>query len=501
MKNILDYIEKIVEKNSQKIAIVESTKKVTYENLLIKSKSIASAIININYRNKPIVVYCNKSIECIEMMLSIVYSGNFYVVVDTNTPIERLDNIVKTLSPVAVICLDIESLPSPLQNINNKFSYQDACQKDIDINNILRIRKQMIDTDPMYAIFTSGSTGIPKGCVVSHRNVISYIDWVLNTFDINQNTIFGSQTPLFFSMSVTDLFATLLSGSTYVIIPKMYFMFPNKLLDYLEDNKVNTIYWVPSALSIIFNHKCFEERVPKLNMVMFAGEVMPTKTLLYWMEYLPNAKYVNLFGPTETTDICTYYVVNRKFELTESIPIGKPCDNCSVLIVSENGQEAGLNEQGELYVRGSFVASGYYNNTAKTKEAFVQNPLNKSYPEIVYKTGDIVKYNEFGELEYIGRKDFQIKHMGYRIELGEIENAVQSINGINVACCVFDDNIDKIILVYQSKFLDENSLRQILMDKVPNYMSPEIIISVEKLPYNENGKIDRKYIKQNYNNM
>ena len=134
------------------------------------------------------------------------------------------------------------------------------------------------------------------------------------------------------------------------------------------------------------------------------------------MKGCTNALFANLFGPTETTDICTYYIVDRKFSDGETLPIGRACDNCDVFAVKEDGTAANIGEEGELYARGSFLAMGYYNNPEKTAAAFVQNPLNTAYPETVYKTGDLVKRNENGELIYISRKDFQIKHMGYRIE-------------------------------------------------------------------------------------
>ena len=167
-----------------------------------------------------------------------------------------------------------------------------------------------------------------------------------------------------------------------------------------------------------------------LRTVLFAGEVMPVKHLNYWRKFLPDCTYANLFGPTETTDICTFYRVDRIFENDESLPIGKACDNCSVLLLTDDGREALPGEEGELIVRGSFLADGYYNDPEKTAAAFPQNPLNKAYPERVYRTGDIARLNEKGEFIYISRKDFQIKRSGYRIELGEIEAAVGSLDGV-----------------------------------------------------------------------
>lgn len=207
--------------------------------------------------------------------------------------------------------------------------------------------------------------------------------------------------------------------------------------------------------------------------------------------------FANLFGPTETTDICTYYVIDRKIENTESLPIGKHCDNCDVMVIKEDGTEARDGEEGELCVRGSFLAAGYYKNPEKTNQVFVQNPLNKAYPEVVYRTGDIVKYNEKGELIYISRKDFQIKHMGYRIELGEIENRINNIDGIMNCACIYDTENSKIVLFYQGN-IDEVEILNKAKEKLTNYMVPNKVVKLDKLPYNANGKIDRKLL-QNMN--
>ena len=263
-----------------------------------------------------------------------------------------------------------------------------------------------------------------------------------------------------------------------------------------KEKEINTIYWVPSALCIVANLGALAEAdLPDLRKVMFAGEVMPMKQLNMWRKKFPDVMFANLYGPTETTDICTYYIVDRKFENTETLPIGKHCNNCDVMIIKDDGTRAGKGEEGELCARGSFLAMGYYNNPEKTNSVFVQNPLNKAYPEIIYKTGDIVKENERGEIIYISRKDFQIKHMGYRIELGEIETAINAIEGIIACACVYDEKNSKIVLFYQGNKLEEKDLLEQAKAKLPNYMCPNEIHCIDRMPYNANGKIDRKELK------
>ena len=497
LKNILEGLEDTERKYSSKIAFVDTQRELTYKELVEESKKIGTYLANKSITNKPIAIFIDKTVNCLEVMFGVLYSGNFYTVIDTKSPVERINLILNTLEPEFIIT-DNKNLPKAksIGIDKNICIYEEMLQQNIDDKLLNSVKNKMIDTDPMYVLFTSGSTGVPKGTVISHKAVISYTNWVIETFDISSETIWGSQTPFYFSMSITDVFSTILSGATFYIIPKMYFSFPIKLLEFINEKKINTIYWVPSALCIVANFKALEEvALPSLKKVLFAGEVMPVKQLNMWIEKLPNTMFANLFGPTETTDICTYYIVDRKFENTQTLPIGKSCKNCDVLIIKEDGTEAKADEEGELCVRGSFLASGYYNNPEKTALAFVQNPLNKKYNEIIYKTGDIVKYNNNGELIYLSRKDFQIKHMGYRIELGEIENAINNIEGVIICACVYDADTSRIVLFYQGDELEENDVLQQAKNKLPAYMCPNKIIKLLRMPYNANGKIDRQNLK------
>ena len=498
IKNILQLLESSTVKNPNHTVFVEEKREVTFKCFTEESRKIGYYIYSkINKTNKPIVIFIDKSINCLEAMMGVLYSGNFYTIIDTKSPSERFQSILNTLEPEMIITdeknksklekYDCENIPVLI--------LEDSKSITVDKNILNEIRDNQIDTDVMYVLFTSGSTGLPKGTVLTHRAVISYVQWVVETFNINEKTIWGSQTPFYFSMSITDVFSTIAAGATLCIIPKMYFSFPIKLVEYMNSNKVNTIYWVPSALCIVANLKILEtERFETLNKILFAGEVMPVKQLNMWIKALPQATFANLFGPTETTDICSYYIVNRKFQNDESIPIGKHCDNCNLIIVDENNKEIKPNDTksiGELLVRGSFLASGYYKNPKKTAEVFVQNPLNDKYYETVYRTGDIVKYNEKGEIVYLSRKDYQIKHMGYRIELGEIEKNIYGIDEIVLCACIYDKKTEKIVLFYQGD-IEKDELAKKLKNKLLPYMMPNEYIKVSKMPYNMNGKIDRK---------
>ena len=255
---------------------------------------------------------------------------------------------------------------------------------------------------------------------------------------------------------------------------------------------------MPYALINVANYDVLKDReMPYLKDIFFAGEVMPNKHLNYWRKHLPNCRYANLYGPTEITVDCTYYEVDREFADDEPLPIGIACRNSGVLILNGEGKEAGVNEEGELCVRGSSLALGYYNDWEKTQKAFIQNPLNKHYPETIYCTGDIVYKNERGEIMYVGRKDSQIKHNGYRIELGEIENAILASKLVDNCCASYDFNNKKIVLFYQApEEVSKGEFRKAVANKIPRYMIPTDYHREEALKQNGSGKIDRSYYKK-----
>lgn len=500
-KNVLGYLEKAAAKNPDKLSFADSQFAYTYTELLTTSRRIGSYIAqNSCHRGGAILVYMEKGAKNLAAFFGAVYGGSFYVPIDYLMPVDRINLIIEVVHPILIIYDDItkkniEKLETKCEKINfEQVEKYEICKEILE-----NIRERMIDTDPLYVLFTSGSTGVPKGVVVCHRSVINYGEWLCSTFGFDENTVFGNQTPFYFSMSVLDIYATICSGATLYIVPQMLFSFPIRLLEFLKEKEVNTIYWVPSALNIVANVGALEfVEISSLKKILFAGEVMPTKQLNIWRKHLPNALYANLFGPTEITDIGIYYILDRDFTDDEPIPIGNACDNVGILILDEEGNSISeVGKTGELLIRGSFLAHGYYNNPSKTAEVFIQNPLNNSYPETVYKTGDLVYWNDKNELIYASRKDFQIKHMGNRIELGEIEAALSAQEGVDMCCCLYKGTSDQIIAVYVG-IAETKVLRKNLMMKLPRYMLPNVYHKLDKMPLNMNGKIDRSFLKEKY---
>lgn len=501
MKNsVLTYLEETVKKYPDKVAICDDKTEITFLELRKRAFCIASEInTRCGVKKAPVMVYLQKSVNSIVAFMGVLYSGNFYTPTDVEFPFEKVRGIISQLNP-SLYVTDSKYKEKLLQNgIDERYVINiDELECTADSYD-LSILEQIIDTDITYTLFTSGSTGVPKGVAITNRSIIDYIDWAKECYSVEEKDNIGNQAPFYFDNSTLDIYLMLSTGATLYIIPKTFFSFPAKLLSYVVERKINMIFWVPSVLINIANYDLLDSiECSCLDKILFAGEVMPNKQLNYWRKKIPNALYSNLYGPTEITVDCTYYIVDREFEDDEPLPIGIPCRNSDILVLDEKNElVCESNKIGELCVRGSSLAVGYWNNIEKTNEVFVQNPLQSNYPEKIYRTGDLVYYNDRKELIFSGRKDYQIKHNGYRIELGEIENAALGREEITNVCCLYNQQQKKIVLLYQGD-VSERELRGYLLKIIPKYMVPTIYYQLSEFPYNDNGKIDRKRLNTQY---
>lgn len=497
--HVLDYLDSTVKRVPDKIAFANETDALTFQQVYDQNRALASFFVNKGLYKEPVVVFMNKHPKTITAFFGVINSGNFYVPIDEEMPRVRIDLILDNLKPQAIICdAQTVEIAKEFTFDGQLYLYDDLIKTEINEEGLQAVREKAIDTDLIYVVFTSGSTGIPKGVAACHRSVLDYIEQLSETLEFNEDTVFGNQTPLYFDACLKELYPTLKFGATTYLVPKSLFMFPIKLVEFLNEHKINTICWVVSALTMISAFGAFKKVVPQyLHTIAFGSEVFPIKQFRIWRETLPNAKFTNLYGPTEGTGMCCYYKVNRDFELDEAIPVGRPFKNTEIILLDENDKRAADGEPGEICIRGTSLTMGYYNNPEKTAEVFVQNPLNTAYPELIYRTGDIGKYNKYGELVFVSRKDYQIKHMGHRIELGEIEVNVNMLEEIKLSGCIYDTEKGKIVLYYVGD-METGDLTKLLREKLPRYMIPNYVEKLEEMPLTPNGKINRVFLKEKY---
>lgn len=503
IKNILEYFENTVKIKSNKIAVVDGDRKIVFAELAGKARSVGSAVFNKSgkAKKKPIAVFLPKSIESIIADIGIVYSGNAYMNLDIKTPLERISNILKLVEPLFIITdTKYKNMILQIFDAEKILDINDLIVEKAEHQILLEHLETIIDTDPLCLINTSGSTGTPKSVVLNHRSFIDFTEWALGTMKWNDDEIIGSLSPVVFDIYSFEMCLLMSKASTVVIIPDSWSAFPVKIINLLNEQKVTYLFWVPTIMVNIANMGILDKiSMPHIRMIWFAGEVFPTKQFNIWRSHLKDVTFVNMYGPIEITLDCTYYIVERDISNEEPIPIGYPCRNTDVLLLDENDNLVIQQDiEGELCVRGTSLAMGYYNNPEKTKSAFVQNPLNKAYPEIIYRTGDIVYFNERKEIIFKGRKDSLIKHSGYRVELTEVEHViVNTLKLVDNGCAVYDYTKKEIVFFYESNMEQSIAVfRKSIGKALPNYMIPNRFIHIELLPKNTNGKIDRFKLKE-----
>ena len=501
--NLIELFEESVRNFPQKVAVIDKDREITFSDLRQQAMTLAQKIIyGSACQNKPIAVFLDKSIESVYADLGIIYSGNFYMNLDIKTPAERISNILKLVEPRYIISASkqIKSIEAIIPDtIDVILLDQDDMKVCLDEAYVLERLSTIIDTDPSCIINTSGSTGTPKGVVLNHKSFFDFIEWAIDTFKFEDDLVMGSLSPIVFDIYSFELCMLMAKASTLVVLPGNLAAFPAKILDLLEKHKVNFLFWVPTIMVNIANMDLLNTyKLDSLKTVWFAGEVFPTKQFNYWHHHLPQTTFANLYGPIEITLDCTYYIVDKEIPDEQPLPIGYACRNTDIIILDADDKAVKEpNVEGELCVRGTSLAMGYYNNPEKTAAAFVQNPLNKAYPEVIYRTGDIVCYDEEGLIMFKGRKDNIVKHMGYRTDLGEIEHVIiNTLKLVKNGCIVYNQAEKEITLFYEAEQeIPASEFRKKIGQALPKYMIPTVYNHLELLQRNTNGKIDRLYYK------
>lgn len=494
-KSVLDALEKTGDLYRDKLAVRDPGKALSWGQLIEKSKMAGQCIASIvqGQVGFPAVILSDKNVELLTAMTGVIYAGGFYLVLNPEQPAQRMEKILEVSCPKLVICqakYRDKLLEAGWTGTIYDLDYLTEEIEPFSRESMAAVREQIHRDSPLYGIFTSGSTGCPKCVLVSHGAVMDFIGHFAKIFDFSSDDVIASQAPFDFDVSIKDIFTAFFTGASLLLIPREYFSTPKTLMDYLCDNHVTNLTWAVSALCIISGLNCFSYRRPTdLKRVMFSGEVMPIKQLNIWMDAIPNARFVNLYGPSEITCNCTYYEIQRRFEKDEKLPLGKAFPGREVLLLDSEGQVVKkANCQGEICVMGESLAIGYYHNPEETDKHFVKyGPDHRK----MYQTGDLAYYGDDGEMYFAGRKDFQIKHMGHRIELEEIERNIDAVEGVDRCICSFDDKKNRIYLYYKGR-IDKKTLHRQIKDSLPLYMVPNKFFHVRDFVLNKNGKADRK---------
>lgn len=503
MRNIsvLDILEQTALRLPDKPYLQDESETITFAQCKVQAMQLGYALYRElgGVRQRPILIFMDKSCRCAITMMGILYSGNFYVVMDTKTPLERLDSIQHTMENAVLITTAEEAVHlRQIGYTKDVLIFEDLLAKwsDSDVQGIIQaIKASILDTDLMYVIFTSGSTGVPKGVAAMHRSVVDYIESSIDCIGIVEADVIGNQGPFYTDIPLRDVFMTLYAGATACIIPQRFFMSPKKLLQYLDDHNVTNLMWVPTAYRLISQFDALSKLQPlTIKKLLFVGEAIPIQVFRYWRKHYPFAEYRQLYGPSEVTGVCTYYRITKDYADNEAIPIGRPFPNTGIILLDVEDQAiqpSDTSTTGEICVYGTCLTAGYYNDPGKTREIFVQNPTITAYPSLIYRTGDLARYDEDGNLVFVSRKDYQVKHGGRRIELGEIEAAFQAVDGIKAVCCVQNRMADKLVLYYIGE-IPEEKMSLAVGSRLLKYMIPAEYHKMDDLPILPNGKLDRK---------
>lgn len=510
--NLAIKFEEISNKYAARQAILNDRISVSYSQLNKKSNRLARYLLEYITVSSSIPILYIPAVQqelsyC--LIIACLKAGICYAFYDPDSPFDRLKKMFDRCQPDLIITDGVETCLAT-EVISEQYNAIASITIEKESTNLsednLMTTANVIGTTPAYVMFTSGSTGEPKGVVISHEKLLNFIDWCIDSFKFTPKDVLTNINPLFFDNSVFDFYAAIFSGACLVPITKAQAQFPQTTFEILEKYQCTSWYSVPSLLIYYQNLKSFsQKKLFNLKRIIFGGEGFPLIQLKpLYEQYSETISFFNVYGPTECTCMCSYYRIQPHDFQSDFLypPLGAIAKNFSYLILDEAGQPVAEGAAGELCLLGPNVSEGYYNDIERTVVSFVQNPQHSHYREIMYKTGDLVRFDpETLKLHILGRKDNQIKYMGYRIELEEIENILMSFSEINKAVVLFNKNdkgIKFVAILEPNHFFELRQFKIVIKTKLPTYMIPREFILVDQVPYNSNGKVDRKLLHTQY---
>jgi amino acid adenylation domain-containing protein len=515
-----NWLREQAERRPDAIALVMREERVTYGQLEESTNRLARLLQAAGcQRGDRICFAIPKSTAAIIAMLGILKADCLHVPIDAASPAPRVAKILASVEPRYV--LGVGSTAELLDELLTQKSFRSSIgvgwmetsppavsnfapvffRDDWQSYSAEPLAYQNSEHNPAHILFTSGSTGNPKGVVITHSNVVHFLQWATRYFGIDSSDRLSCHPPLHFDLAYFDIFGAFAGGAELHLVPPELNLLPNKLADFIRVSELTQWFSVPSALNYMakfdvvkFNH------FPALKRLLWCGEVFPVRALIYWMTRLPSVTFTNLYGPTETTIASSYYTLpGCPADEQVSIPIGTACDGEELLVLDDKVRPLPSGEVGDLYIRGVGLSPGYWRDPVRTAEAFIDAGVG----DRIYKTGDLARIGEDGLAYFVGRVDSQIKSRGYRIELGEIEAALAIIDGLKESVVVaipsdsFEENIICCAYVPSDRAWNLNAaLRSKLSRLLPSYMLPARWLPLDRLPTNPNGKIDRRKLKE-----
>lgn len=484
-------------------AIIGGRQSIDYRDLHGKSSYLAGRLReNGSKPGDRIALLLDKSIETITAIFGILKSGAAYIPLDSDSPANRLEYIVRDIGTRLIIT-----------NPKNRPTAEKIARE------IKQVKILLIDTllkeypgdpgrfadpgghenDTAFILYTSGSTGVPKGVEISHRSALAFINWAHDYFRVNSKDAFSSHAPFHFDLSVFDLFVSIKAGAKICLIPRVLSSFPVSLADFIEKNRITIWYSVPGVLvNLVLNVKELKTKLQSIRKLIYAGENFPVKYLKQIITQLAKTEFYNLYGPTET-NVITYYKIRRNSRyLNSQIPIGCPCPYAEIKVLDQKGNKVKPGQKGELIVKSATLMQGYANNKKATANVIKTPHFSKNKGEKYYFTGDMVKVLGDNFFQLAGRKDNMVKIKGFRVELEEIESILikhEQVKECLVRVIKANDREDNELeaLIVPHREMEKRDIISFLKSRLPIYMIPHQIHFYQGFKKNNRGKIDRSF--------
>ena len=500
--------EQQVERVPDALALISQTEQLSYRQLNQRVNQLAHYLQKQGVTKETLVAIClERSLKMVVGILAVLKAGGAYIPLDPSYPVERLSFMLSDSQVSLVIGHTLREAASASTSLVNNFGQMTNDKRQVTVISLesdwelIELESQenpvsISSSDNLaYIIYTSGSTGTPKGVLGTHRGTVNGLHWLWKTYPFTKEEVCCQKTAISFVDSVWEIFAPLLQGIPTVIIPDAIVKDPQLFIETLTHHKVTRIVLVPSLLRLLLDsYSYLIQNLSHLKLWITSGEALSVKLAQTFRELMPSAKLINLYGSSEVSANVTYYDTSLLPDQPNSVPVGRPIDNNLVYVLNSHLQLTPVGVVGDLYIGGDGLARGYLHRPELTQERFIDNPFVPGTR--LYKTGDLVRYLNNGNLEYFGRRDHQVKIRGFRVELGEIASAIAQHPDVQESVVIFrgDTQGDRCLIAYVVTDKQEvvPHLTSYLQNKLPNYMIPSAFVVLDAIPLTPNGKVDKQ---------